>query len=177
MKDNTMKNAYKSLVLAVVLGSVSGATFAQVSNPRGVRPNITVLASSYDKANSQNVALGGPSSSYGADVLLNAPPYQDVPDRAYFRFIVPKGKGGAYQLEAEYAAMVSRPVYINVNGQAMPNKLAATTGCWQPSCQKMLPQGTVTLKEGINSMTVYRSSVFPHIRKFVFRAQQGPNPN
>jgi hypothetical protein len=105
------------------------------------------------------------------------PPYQNVADRAYFRFIVPKGRGGACRLDAEYAAMVSRPVYINVNGQAMPNKLAATTGCWQPSCQKTLPQGAVMLKGGVNSTTVYRNSDFPHIRKFIFRAQQGPNPN
>ncbi len=172
-----MKTSRKPMVLAILISTLGGAALAQVSNPRANRPDITVLASSYDKANSQNVALGGPSSTYGADVLLNAPPYQDVPDRAYFRFIVPKGRGGAYQLDAEYAAMVSRPVYINVNGQAMPNKLAATTGCWQPSCQKILPQGAVTLKDGVNSMTVYRSSVFPHIRKFIFRAQQGPNPN
>lgn len=164
-----------NIAISLTCLSIAGAGLAQISN--APKPTITVLAKDFDVANSQNVALGGPSNTYGADVLLNAPPYGDVPNRAYFRFIVPKGRGGAYQLDAEYAAMVSRPVYINLNGVPLRNKLSATTGCWQVTCQQIVTQGSVTLKEGVNSMTVYRSSVFPHIRKFIFRAPPQKNPN
>lgn len=165
------------MLLAFVATAMTGAALAQVSNPKTNLPDITVLAKNFDAPNSLNVALGGPSNTYGADVLLNAPPYQDVPNRAYYRISVPRGRGGVYQLDVEYAAMVSRPVTITVNGKTLTNRLAATTGCWQTTCQQIHPQGSVTLRPGINSMTVTRDSVFPHIRKFIFRSPKGPNPN
>ncbi len=165
------------IALGAALLAITSTGLAQVSNPNANKPDIIVLAKDFDPANSQNVALGGPSGTYGVDVLLNAPPYGNVSNRAYFRFIVAKSRGGTYQLDAEYAAMAARPVYINVNGKPLPNSMSATTGCWQTSCQKIFPQGAVILKEGVNSMTVYRASVFPHIRKFIFRPPNGPNPN
>ena len=172
-----MKKKLRNTLMAIAVTSTAGAALAQVTNPKTSLPDITVLAKDFNAPNSLNVALGGPSNAYGADVLLNAPPYQDVPNRAYYRISVPRGRGGTYQLDVEYAAMVSRPVTINVNGKNLPNSLSATTGCWQPTCQAIHPQGSVTLKPGINSLTVTRDSVFPHIRKFIFRSPKGPNPN
>ncbi len=114
-----------------------------------------------------NVALGGPNNMYGADVLLNAPPYKNVPNRADFEFIV--NVAGIYLLQVEYAAKDSRPVQILLNGEiAIPNALAAPTGCWTINCQHLFNQGRVTLKEGLNVLRVERESYFPHLRKFVF---------
>lgn len=172
-----MKPTRHTMLIAIAATSMASAAWAQVSGSGINMPDITVLAKDFNAPNSLNVALGGPSNAYGADVLLNAPPYQDVPNRAYYRISVPRGRGGTYQLDVEYAAMVSRPVTINVNGKNLPNSLSATTGCWQPTCQAIHPQGSVTLKPGINSLTVTRDSVFPHIRKFIFRSPKGPNPN
>lgn len=114
-----------------------------------------------------NVALGGPDNRYGADVLLNAPPYKNVPNRADFEFIV--NVAGVYLLQVEYAAKESRPVQIFLNGEmAIPNALSAPTGCWEMNCQRLLNQGRVALEEGLNVLRIERESYFPHLRRIVF---------
>jgi hypothetical protein len=86
---------------------------------------------------------------------------------------VPKGKGGQYNLYVEYAAATARPVYITVNNKTISNAANAATGCWDVTCQQLLIQGGVTLRSGVNTIVVRRTSVFPHIRKFVMRSPGG----
>src|SRR5262249_11337821 len=94
---------------------------------------VIVLAKDFNPTKSKNVALGGPNKVYGADVLLNAPPYKNAKDSAEFDFNVPSG--GTYKLYAEYAVTrdlqgPSRPVQIVLNGLAVMSKaLKDPTGC------------------------------------------------
>lgn len=129
------------------------------------RMQITVPAADFVRP--LNVALGGPNNTYGADVLLNGPPYNDRPNRAEFEFNA--SAGGTYLLKVEYAAADARPVRILLNGEVViAEALGSPTGCWTTDCQRVLNQGRLTLREGINVLRVERGSVFPHIRKFVF---------
>ncbi len=115
----------------------------------------------------ENVALGGPNNIYGPNVLLNGPPYNDRPNAAEFDFTA--SAAGTYLLKIEYAAATARPVTVSLNKVvAIPNAMNAPTGCWEVSCQLLLNQGNVTLREGANTLRVHRGSVFPHIRTFVF---------
>ena len=164
----------KQLIMASAIVSISSmaviASAQSMQNSNAQKPDVVVLAKDYIPAQSTNVALGGPNNIYGADVLLNAPPYQDVNNTATFRFVVPKGRGGRYNLFVEYAALSPRPTNIMVNSKFFPTAMNAATGCWETTCQQLLIEGAVTLKPGVNSIVVRRTSVFPHIRKFVFRA-------
>jgi hypothetical protein len=154
-----MQITRNALALASLVSFVAISTVAQ-----STRSTITIPASEFLRP--LNVALGGPNNMYGADVLLNAPPYQDRPNRAEYEF---NAAGGTYLLKVEYAAEEVRPVNIYINGDvAIPNALAAPTGCWQPQCQLLLNQGRVTLSNGLNILMIKRAHYFPHIRKFVF---------
>lgn len=129
------------------------------------RVTVTVPASAFMQP--ANVALGGPNNVYGADVLLNAPPYGEAHNGATWEFRV--ARGGTYLLKAEYAAAQARPVRIIINGaEVIPAALAAPTGCWTPNCQQTLNQGRVELRDGVNVLRVERSSAFPHIRSWTF---------
>jgi hypothetical protein len=132
---------------------------------------IVVLATQYVRG--ENVALASPSDGsaaiYGADVLLNAPPYHNRHNKAEFDFDVSKGKSGRYRLKVEYAAAGSRPVRLILDGRIIAGSaLWATTGCWNPSCQRLLPQTEVNLTHGSHTLILERNGVFPHIRKIVF---------
>lgn len=134
------------------------------AKPKAKTP-ITIPAADYVRP--LNVALGGPNNTYGADVLLNGPPYNDRPNRADYEFNA--SAGGTYLLKVEYAAADARPVRILLNGDvAIADALGSPTGCWTTNCQRLLNQGRVTLREGLNVLRVERASVFPHLRKFVF---------
>ena len=110
-----------------------------------------------------NVALS--TNGYGADTLANAPPYGEAANAAEWDFNVPMA--GTYELVAEYAAAVSRPVTIAFNGAVkFPNALATVTGGWFPANRQTISQGFVTLPAGVTTMRVSRGSVFPHIRGF-----------
>ncbi len=136
-----------------------------VAQKKKLKKRISVAASDFMRP--LNVALGGPGNIYGADVLLNAPDYKNVPNSADFEFTA--NAEGVYLLKVEYAAAHERSVQILINGEvAIPNALGAPTGCWTPNCQRLLNQGRVTLREGLNVMRVQRNSFFPHLRKFVF---------
>lgn len=133
--------------------------------PPPPRVSVRIPASAFMQPT--NVALGGPNNIYGADVLLNAPPYGEAHNSATWEFRVVRG--GTYLLKAEYAAAQARPVRIFINGtEVIPAALAAPTGCWTPNCQQTLNQGRVELRDGTNVLRVERSSVFPHIRGWIF---------
>lgn len=155
------------LLSAAALALVAAGMAPSIAQPVTQSRNITVLAKDFDRATSSNVALGGPNNMYGATVLLNAPPYDAVANVAFINFTVPRGGGGQYRIYAEYAAAQARPVTIKIGTKTITNAMNTATGCWLESCQKMLPEGIVTLAAGANRIRISRSSVFPHIRKFV----------
>ena len=110
-----------------------------------------------------NVALS--ANGYGADAVMNAPPYGEAANAAEWDFNVPVA--GTYELFAEYAAALSRPVTIAFNGTVkFTNALATVTGGWFPANRQTISQGVVALPAGAITMRVSRSSVFPHIRGF-----------
>ena len=127
-----------------------------------VAGNIDLPSTSYLRAT--NVALST-SGQYGADALLNAPPYNDVPNAAEWDFNVPVT--GSYQLLATYASGESRPSQISFNGtQVFANAIGTTTGGFFPANRQTLLQGIVQLTAGANTMRVSRSSAFTHIKGF-----------
>ena len=98
--------------------------------PLPPRQTITLSARDYLAANSLNVeAGGGLATDYGPDTLHNGPPYEQARNAAEWQFFANAAVG--YWLEVEYAAAVSRPVTITVNGQQVSsNGLAEVTGGW-----------------------------------------------
>lgn len=110
-----------------------------------------------------NVALS--AIGYGADTLMNAPPYGTAVNAAEWDFNVPVA--GKYELFVEYAAALSRPVTIAFNGAIkFTSALTDITGGWFPADRLTLSQGIVALPAGANIMRVARTDVFPHIRGF-----------
>ena len=123
--------------------------------------SINISATSF--INGLNVALS--ANGYGADAVMNAPPYGAAANAAEWDIIVPRA--GKYELIAVYAAALSRPVTISFNGAvAFPGALATTTGGWFPVDRLAISQGFVDLPAGAVTMRVARSDVFPHIKGF-----------
>lgn len=121
---------------------------------------IYVPASSYENGN--NVALGPIPNLYGADVLMNAPPYNERPNSA--QFAVEAASAGKYNLYVRLAAASPRPLDIKINGKTiLKGAINESTGGWLPSNQVWKLAGTVELRRGNNSLELSRSGVFPHI--------------
>ncbi|GEM_PF-5797248 len=130
------------------------------SSVRAAANEIEIPAVTYKRG--QNVARGPLPNLYGSDVLMNAPPFHDAPNAAEFDIYIPAG--GNYKLSVRLAAAEPRPVDVFVNGTlAIPGALNISTGGWLPVNQKWEDAGTLTLREGINTIKLQRSSVFPHI--------------
>ena len=91
-----------------------------------VRDSIIIRAKDFVRGS--GVALAsGQVITYGSDVLLNAPPYQDRPNAAEFDFRV--STTGTYSMLAEYAAATARPVSVTINGHlVISNAMSAPTG-------------------------------------------------
>lgn len=111
----------------------------------------------------ENVALS--ANGNGTDTLMNAPPYLSGANAAEWDFTV--ATAGTYELFAEYAAALSRPVVISFNGAVkFGSALSAVTGGWLPEDRQVISQGTVQLAAGATAMRVARTDVFPHIKGF-----------
>jgi formylglycine-generating enzyme required for sulfatase activity len=107
------------------------------------------------------------ANGYGADTLMNAPPYTAADNAAEWDFNV--ATAGKYELFATYASGESRPVSISFNGKVVfSNALSAATGGFYPANRQTLSQGTVELPAGKNVMRVFETgaNVFPHIKGF-----------
>lgn len=154
--------AYSKLFTIPSQACLAGQTLVNgVCTTAPVAGNIDLPATSYLRGT--NVALS--VNGYGADALMNAPPYIDVPNAAEWDFVVPVT--GSYQLFAIYASGESRPSQISFNGtQVFANALSSTTGGFFPANRQTLLQGIVQLTAGANTMRVSRISAFPHIKGF-----------
>jgi hypothetical protein len=116
----------------------------------------------------ERVAMAsGIVARYGADVLMNAPPYERGPNAAEFE--VRPTAPGSYRFGVRYASADSRPVTVSLNGRTInANALAAPTGCFDPNCQKWMEQGEVSLNDGLNIVRLQTNGVFPHITALRF---------
>lgn len=116
----------------------------------------------------ERVAMAtGIVARYGANVLMNAPPYESGPNAAEFE--VRPTAPGSYQFAVRYASADSRPVAVSLNGKTVnANALAAPTGCFDPNCQMWMEQGEVSMNEGMNVVRLHTNGVFPHITALRF---------
>jgi hypothetical protein len=115
----------------------------------------------------RGVAVALSLNGYGADALMNAPPYGPADNSAEWDIIVPAT--GQYELFATYASGESRPVSIAFNGGVVFNAaLAGSTGGFFPANRSSLSQGYVQLAAGSHVMRVSEvgPNVFPHIQGF-----------
>jgi hypothetical protein len=147
-------------------GDVSGRRFDTILNVSKSVNTVAVDIPAASYLRGVNVALST-ANEYGADTLMNAPPFASVSNAAEWAITIP-ATGGKYQLYSTYAADANRAVTISFNAGAVVfnNALGTTTGCWYPSCRQTVLVGTVQLSPGVNTMRVSRDSVFPHISGF-----------
>ena len=133
------------------------------------RPKIIIVnASEFDRSASINVDLAsGTAAVFGDGVLLNAPPYGHRRNAAEWKFDVPVA--GVYKLQIEYASGEWRPVSIRINGQPWMESALGTPTCgFTSDCQSWHDLGSVSLKEGIQTIRLSREDVFPHVRTLQF---------
>lgn len=137
------------------------------SKKTGAIPAAIELQASKFVRGEQVAMATGIVARYGADVLMNAPPYERGPNAAEFE--VRPSSPGSYQFAVRYASADSRPVVVAVNGRTVNvNALAAPTGCFDPKCQTWMEQGEVSLNEGMNVVRLRTNGVFPHITALRF---------
>jgi len=117
-----------------------------------------------------NVRYGGPmSAAYGDDTVLNDPPdvNHDV-NEGIWKFTVQKPPEDLVWSIC-YAAELSRPVEVWLNGTLLsPNAAAGTTGGWNSGDRKCLAQGRTNLRDGENTLRIHRDGLFPHIYQITF---------
>lgn len=107
----------------------------------------------------------GPGA-YGEKIITNSPPDKVQVNSALYVFST--WRSGQYELWVEYASKDSRPVRITLNNKLIvPSGLAETTLTW--GNPRPFRQALVTLEGGKNTLELYRSNVFPHIRRVEFR--------
>lgn len=110
-----------------------------------------------------NVAVDQCTS--GPGVLLTAKPCNARPNAAEFDFSA--NVGGAYRLDAEYAAAAPRGVRLSINGTTVRDQaMGEATGGWTNDFLRWKEVGKVQLKRGANVIRIERGDVFPHIRAF-----------
>ena len=93
-----------------------------------------------------------------------------VSHRAGFvEFDINTAVAGPYQLELRFAAKESRPVQLFVNGTLVDDEVAGqVTGSWNPDGQRWFPGGGFELRQGGNTIRLYRDGVYPHLDRLVF---------
>lgn len=139
--------------------SIVCAPWENTTRPE-IRPEITVPAKAFSR--STNIQVG--VLPYGDDVIHNAPPYRAAPNMAEYDIMIPSQ--GRYYLDITYAALVSRPTVLSINGVVVKSDATKLpTGGWELGRQNRQREGVFELRPGINQIRLSRSDVFPHIRE------------
>lgn len=100
---------------------------------------------------------------YGEHVITNnAPGGRSQYNKAIYVFN--SGKGCLYNLNIEYASLISRPVKIYLNDKFIREGCSETTGGWFEEDQKILNQAIVECQEGSNILKLERTIEIPHIK-------------
>ena len=133
--------------------------------PAIVPPKTTIIIRAQDFVRGTNVAID--QCVAGPGTLANALPCSTANNAAEFDFGV--GVAGAYRLDINFAAEVSRPVKVVLNGKLVRDQaLSETTGSWLNRNLRWSEVGRVVLKEGANTVRLERADVFPHIHDLRF---------
>jgi len=138
-----------------------------MSNPETAKlPGLIVVeAENFDRGN-----VLKDTTNYGQSigVILNK---GELPNFAEYDFKV--ARPGVYQLELRYAAADQRPVQVLLNGQVIKTDAAGRkTGSWNPDTQTWFAECLVTLREGANTLRLFREQPFPHIDKLALVPRQ-----
>jgi hypothetical protein len=151
-------------------GAFSPATYDWVRVTTPLVWEVPVATSTIDlpaTAFVRGVSVALSANGYGADAVMNAPPYGAADNSAEWDFAVPVA--GRYELFATYASGESRPVMISFDANLVfSNALATSTGGYFPANRQTLSQGFVDLAAGSHVMRVAETgaNVFPHIKGF-----------
>ena len=161
---------------AAVRSDYGDAAPADIAVARPREPGEAVIAVDLARWEwARGVEFGGACTVLYGEVLHNAPPYQDTANVVEYRFEV--AEGGAFDLEAEYAAAASRPVSIAINSKVVASAgLASVTGGWEERFQVWELQTPVILVTGENTLRLARANWFPHIRRIAFTRRPTGSP-
>ncbi len=154
--------------------SLSASEQVNWDTPRGLKRIVTpppaptkqpISIRAQDFVRGTNVAID--QCVAGPGTLANAPPCNTAPNAAEFDFVATAA--GAYRLDINFAAAISRPVKVILNGRVVRDQaLSETTGSWLNSNLRWSEVGRVVLKEGSNTVRLERPDVFPHIHDLRF---------
>ena len=123
---------------------------------------VTVPASAFK--GSIGISVGPLPNLYGADVVMNSPPFESKPNAVFYEFA--ELLGGYYEISLRLAAEEVRPLEISVNGDTViENAEYPSTGGWLPSHQDWVSVGLVSLQQGSNVIALSNPTAFPHITK------------
>lgn len=90
-----------------------------------------------------------------------------LPQKAVYHFYADPGE---YELEICYAADISRPVSVYVNGDLIAgDALAGSTGGW--TIVKTSIIGHTLLNSGVNTLMISRNTAIPHLHRITFKPQ------
>jgi hypothetical protein len=86
-------------------------------------------------------------------------------------------RAGTYALEVRYAAALSRPLSVLLNGEkAADNVLGGVTGTWFPDSQRWSVEARIRLESGMNTLKFNSGKVYPHIDKLALVLVEEPWP-
>lgn len=121
----------------------------------------SLIFAARDYTNAKNIGVG--TLSYGAVITNGGDGSKAQENMVEFSFRSELVCN--YRLDVEYAALQERSVTISFNDSVVAvDGLAEKTGGWDLENQKVLPQGAVTAKKGLNTLRFFRTNVFPHIK-------------
>lgn len=120
-----------------------------------------IPATDFRRDESHNV---GENLNYGGGIITNWPP--EVDHENIVTYDVTIDEPGRYEISVDYAALLSRPVTVDVNGTLVTNSaLAGTTGGWTWQNITHATVGSAAFKMGLNKLRITRYSAIPHIRR------------
>lgn len=145
--------------LLTVLNKESTAQPAASITPPICEPR---FFSAQEYSSAKNIGVGT-LAGYGNVITNGGDGSKDQENMVEFSFTA--ASTCMYRLDIEYAAAIARPVVISFNSTIInQNGLSESTGGWGMDSQKVFPQGTLATKVGINTLQLYRASIFPHIK-------------
>ncbi len=161
--------AHSDLTLSA-LTAVLTATAAPAGPPDPAGFDITIRAADFVRGSIKAVRRGGWAD--GAPIIQCA---DRSPDWAEWPFQV--DRRGVFRVFAEFAADVSRPVTLSIDG--VPVSAAAlgqTTGSWKSSSAQWFPAGIAVLAPGRHVLRIQRPTCIPHIVAFGLKRDPDMDP-
>ncbi|HPG09666.1 MAG TPA: hypothetical protein PKY06_22145 [Saprospiraceae bacterium] len=129
---------------------------------------INIEAENFNAGQSQNICNNchtQPGENYGPNVITDIAP--NGGHKVVYDFSV--DCTDTYQFEVMYAANVSRPLEVLIDGNSVFNACCSeTTGGWHLPSQMWKVQGNIKLIKGNRRLTLRTNGNMPHIRRLRF---------